>query len=163
MPLHSLHSALQHSFITCSPILPLVHAPDHIWKRGLEVPQCSLWCHLFSQIPFSFSRNIHGTAPRLNFPNTIFTLRVWHFMGLSTLYQFGFLRHPHKYQSHAHLLLAFLSDGLKDNVYFSFACMTPMPIVTLPQKFTGFKLEHSIQMNSIRCIWNIQLQHNKSN
>lgn len=41
--------------------------------------------------------------------------------------------------------------------------LTPMPTVTFPQKFTGFELEHSIQMNTIRCIWNIQLQHNKSN
>lgn len=31
---------------------------------------------------------IHGSAPRLHFPKTIFSLSAWHFMGLTTLYQF---------------------------------------------------------------------------
>lgn len=84
-------------------------------------------------------------------------------MGLTTLHWFDFLKHPHKYQRRTFLLPAFLSDGLKVNSDFTFASRTPMPTVTVPQKFTGFELEHSIQMNTIRCIWNIQLQHNKSN
>lgn len=169
MLFHSLHSTLQHYFITHSPILPLVHAlltsvgnkqkenccsTLHKWpytvitvhpgdwtvifdimplyvcsfdfiffpcefaspgfsihkgKRDLEVCICLLWYHLFSQICLSFSWSklslqntlwiTHGTAPRHNFPNTIFSLSAWHFMGLTTLHQFGFLRHPHKYQS----------------------------------------------------------------